>query len=164
VCGSWDFESGTTEGWTFDSDFGSNAVVGNLGTSSARKSTGSRSLTANVRTDGNSSTDGRSLLVLEMQLCPSGQGVNLSNQALRFDLYAETSTGSGFDSSDSPSYFYFANGNSTVLSGCDISFDSDTWYEASCALPASATVTDVSVLLRVFTEWQGTFYIDNIRF
>ena len=139
-------------------------MVGNLGTSTARKSTGSRSLTANVRTDGNSSSDGRSLFVLKMQLCPSGQAVNLSNRVLQFDVYAETSTGSGFDTSDSPSYFVFTNGGTTVLSGCDIYFNSDTWYQASCALPASTTITDVFINLRVFTVWEGTFYVDNVRF
>ena len=165
ACGSWDFESGTGEGWVVSNHQGTptdlpSAYSGLFTTRTTHITSGFRALAVGHDGDG---VD-RWLTEIKVRLCPSGQALNLDGRTLRMDVYAETANGTlPFTGNESPIYFLFWNGANTVSGTCDVQLSADSFQEVVCPFP-DLEVTDVSLLLRVFADWQGIWYIDNVRF
>jgi hypothetical protein len=160
TCGSWDFNSGMVENWRFgDRESASqHHWVGTLGTTFTN---GSPALSAEYNGAG-----ATGVIEFEVDLCPNGALLNLSNYILTYDYYFQTTGGSRFspDTSDANTS-YLANGNS-VITACQPGSDpaSDVWIEDRCAnLPAQ--MTNLTIVFRLGeTAWAGKVYIDNVKF
>jgi hypothetical protein len=159
TCGSWDFNSGTVENWRFgDWETDNHHWVGSLGTTITN---GSPALSAQY--DGAGSGG---VVEFQVDLCPNGALLNLSNYILTYDYYFQTTGGSRFsrDPSDRNTS-YLANGNS-VITACQPGTDpgSDEWITDTCAsLPAQ--MTNLAIVFRLGdTAWAGKVYIDNVKF
>jgi hypothetical protein len=160
TCGSWDFDSNTLEGWRFG-DFGSPSDhhwVGSLGT---MVTNGSPALHA--RYDGVQA--GAGYIEFEVDLCPNGAIVNLSNYVLTYDFYFLTTGGSRFSQSTTDSNDSFLASNSSVFLACQpfVEPGSDAWIRGTCSnLPAS--VTNLTIVFRLTQGWAGSVFLDNVRF
>jgi hypothetical protein len=159
ACGSWNFESATTEGWVRGNYSGAQDAYNGLFTTRTRGMPSSRALVLGHAGDGVDTLASE----IKIRLCPSGQALNLSGRTLTLDVYAETTGGTPFTTAHGHNYFLTFNGTTLVSGTCDFDMASDRLVTASCEFYDTA-ITDVSLLMRVFAPWQGTFYFDNIRF
>jgi hypothetical protein len=160
TCGNWDFNSSTVEGWRFG-DWGQPSDhhwVGSLGT---MVTNGSPALYA--RFDGTQSQGG--YVEFEVDLCPNGAILNLSDRVLTFDFYFLTSGGSRFSPDPMDATDSVLVSDRSVLTGCQpfVEPGSDEWLRGTCAnLPAS--MTNLTIVFRIRTGWAGSVFLDNVRF
>jgi hypothetical protein len=164
-CGTWDFESGTTEGWSvWDVDPANipTAADGALTTRTQEATSGSRSLAVHFNGNG---TD-RFAIYFKLRLCDSGQAIDMSNKVLTFDILAETDSGTlPFTSADGHNYFQLYNGTTSIIGIMDFDMASDDIFQRhKCQVyPDTAAITDIVFLFRVFKPWTGWVYIDNAK-
>jgi hypothetical protein len=171
VCGSWEFESGNTEGWVKGTQVpAASAIVGNPTTSSAKAYLSNTSLMINFDNAGGESVSQKSDAPIKVALCPGGQGIKLTSKptTVSFALYLEAASGVG-PATNNGGYFQVYNGSTPLYGGGDWSNDATgQWKEHSLALtddtvfPNSPTVTHVEINPRVFSAWKGKMYIDRI--
>jgi hypothetical protein len=160
TCGSWDFNSNTVEGWKLG-DYSSTDVRRWVGSLTTATTNGSPALKVGF----NSTSQGYGTADFEVDLCPNGAILNLSNYKLSYDFYFLTSGGTHFsqdtgDATDS----YLVNGNS-VITGCQPFAEpgSDMWITGTCSnLPSS--MTNLTIVFRLDVGWSGTIFIDNVKF
>jgi hypothetical protein len=158
TCGSWDFNSNTVEGWKFGDYSGTaeHAWVGSIGTATTN---GSPALTAKFDGVNQAGT----VAEFEVDLCPNGSILNLSNYVLSYDFYFLTTGGTRF-SPGGDAQSFLAN-NRTVITGCQPFADpgSDEWIHGECAnLPSS--LTNLTIVFRLSVQWAGSIFIDNVKF
>lgn len=151
-CGSWDFDSATTEGWRLNPE--STGHSGTLRTSTARKYTGSTSVAIGVRADTASQE-----VKLTVPLCLGGQATNLAPRPVSFMYYFERAAGSAPLLGDA--YVEFWNGAEYAFAGCDFPIEENVWAQGSCT---GITASEMGLTFRAFNPWTGTLYIDRIRF
>ncbi len=159
VCGFWSFEtsSSDTEGWVLDTAL-SDAATGVFGVSTQHPSHGTRSLAIGYNGNAtNISADAK------IELCPTGLADNLGNRDFSFDVYP-VSSGGPFSMNQSGGYMMWWNGPSTNQGNCDFTFSEGTKTSVTCTEVPTGQITAITIRLRVFVAWAGTFYIDNIRF
>jgi hypothetical protein len=161
ACGTWDFESGTTEGWSLVAE-PDTAADSELTTRTATFSTGTRSLAIHFNGNGSS----RAIIKLKLRLCESGQAINLQNKVLQLDIRSITDTGTGgYEWVNGPNYFSLYNGSTLVTSTGDFNMASDdVWQTGSNQISMDTPViTDIVFWFRVYEAWTGWVYIDNVR-
>lgn len=158
TCGSWDFNGSTLENWRYgDYRSSDHHWVGDLTTAVTN---GSAALTA--RYDGTAA--GYGAMEFEVDLCPNGSILNLTNYVLSYDYYFRTTGGTRFSLDPSDENDSFLVNDSSVLTGCQPFGDvgSDEWIHAECSnLPAS--VTNLTIIFRLGVGWAGSVYLDNVR-
>lgn len=172
ACGSWDFESETTEGFTIwneeqqDLTLAPSAFAGNFMTRTSFVTSGLRAMSADFDGDGSNEYG----IQFRVPLCGGGQAVDLRGRRMTIDVHARTATGATpFAWNDGVSYFLTYNGSTPVPSspGGDFNMASDEWVTATLEYPNGSdtmTATHVVFWFRVFSAWRGTVYIDNVRF
>lgn len=159
-CGSWSFESGTTEGWSVDESSDSyNAWNGDFATSTFQPSAGSRALAIGFEAMAASSNYVR----VRVPLCAGGQDLNLSGWVLTFMIRYVSASGFA-DPTDPYSYVEFIGADG--YSGCDFSPTIPGWSEVTCEVNEgmATEITELGLVLRELDEpWEGTIYLDEIR-
>jgi hypothetical protein len=155
TCSSWDFNTGTLEGWRVgDYDAASSALTTGVSTV---VNNGSPVLTASFAYQ-----EGQYTAAFAVDMCPNGAIINPSNYVLKYDVFFKTTGGSRFSPGGNASSF-LANGGAPLTS-CQPFFEpgSDEWLTGSCAnLPQ--TLTSLQIVFRL-SSWSGEIYLDNIRF
>jgi hypothetical protein len=171
ACASWDFESGTPEGFFVSSRWGGtnreipSAFTGLLEAHGEHATRGTLALAAGFEGDGADYW----ALDLRIKLCPASEPVRLYGHFLKFDVFAETGVASSdFTSYESANFITLFNDQVPMdpgVSFCDFSFDSDTPHEVSCEFfEKSHVATHIAILMRVERgAWRGRFHFDNIR-
>lgn len=157
TCSSWDFDSGTVEGWKVGSYYPADQHGMITGLSTV-VSNGSPVLTAKY-----DHAKGRAA-EFSVDLCPNAGLLDLSNYVFRYDLYLRTTAGSRFSRDEMAADTFLAN-KGTVLTACQpfLVPASDTWEAASRgSLPTS--ITNMTIIVRFSQAWAGDIYIDNPRF
>jgi hypothetical protein len=158
TCGSWDFNGNKLEEWTYgDYRSSDHHWVGELTTAVTN---GSAALTAKY--DGTAA--GYGIAEFEVDLCPNGSILNLTDYVLSYDYYFRTTGGSRFSQDPEDGNDSFLVNDSTVLTGCQPFDDigSDEWIHGDCAnLPAS--VTNLTIVFRLDVGWAGSIYLDNVK-
>jgi hypothetical protein len=174
-CASWDFESGTPEGWVVTNRWGGtnreipSAFSGLLQTQPNHATSGNLALALGFEGDG---VDYYAL-DLRIRLCPAAEPVQLHGQFLKFDVYAETGIGA------TPFDRYINSINFVTLynddgpeeeqpnrSFCDSGIFPDEPNKVSCMILDfdSLGVTKIGLLMRIDrAAWRGTIHLDNIR-
>jgi hypothetical protein len=164
-CGTWDFESGTTEGWSvWDSDPVNvpTAADSALTTRTQRVTSGNRSLAVHFNGNGTN----RFGIQFKLRVCESGQAVDLKRKLLTMDVMTETDSGTlPFTIADGHNYFLVYNGTTSLIGTGDFDMASDDIpivadLNIFSDVPA---LTDIVFWFRVFTPWRGWVYIDNVR-
>jgi hypothetical protein len=161
TCGSWDFNSGTVEGWRFGDYYSASDHhwVGALGTTITN---GSPALSAKF----DSTAAGSGTAEFEVDLCPNTAIINLSTYTLSFDFYFQTTTGTRFSQDAMDSNDLFLASNNSVFTGCQPFTEpgSDQWIHATCSsLPSSAT--NLTIIFRLNEAgWGGNVFLDNVKF
>lgn len=161
ACGSWDFESGTTEGWTITGPAppweATSALNGALTTSTTQVYSNTRSLAFEWQSTGGDST-GRYMVNLAVPLCPSG-AADLAGRTFTFHYYLASRSGTA---TSAPTFLQFWNGNTRTVGSCDTELVFDRWSTITCSHPDIAATTSIELVLRIFGTWRGTFYTDGI--
>jgi hypothetical protein len=158
TCSSWDFDSGTVEGWKIGNYYDA-AEHGMTTGLSTVVTNGSPALTAKY----DNRSGGGWAAEFSVDLCPNVANLNLSNYNFKFDVYLKTNAGSRFSAGTGAADTFVADGRSVILSCMPLNPASDVWLAASCAsLPTS--VTNMTVIFRFFQDWAGDIYVDNVRF
>jgi hypothetical protein len=159
VCSKWDFESNTVEGFAIDTST-TTGSDGRFLVSTKHATSGSRSLA--IGFVGSGSND---VVEVKLPLCPGGQGLDLTERTLSLDLYVETASGTMPYSSTANGNYVIVRGKSGgYFGGCD-SFTpkADEAFDWTCSAAGWPTDTaEIILIFRVFEEWSGTFYIDNV--
>jgi hypothetical protein len=171
TCASWDFESGTSEGWFIGNHLGGtnrsipSGFTGLFETRTAHATRGSWSLAVGFQGEGFDYW----LAELRIRLCQDSQPLDLSGLTLKFDVYAETAPGAQPFNYQSRNYVVLFNENQPpgyeqVFAACDWDGEPDEPMSVSCDIyNTSANATEMAIFMRVFEPWRGIYYFDNIR-
>ena len=169
TCGSWDFESGTTEGWTNSSNkYNPDASAGQFGVSSAQHSSGTQALFIG-HTNPGATPDAFSLT--RIQLCPLGS-VDLSSKILSVSVYADPAPGTSTadlnleNNCEMFLWTYPSGGGYLNPENGTQTLKMRTWtrMDASLGTGPSAVLTGLELQFRTYnTPWVGTVYFDDIR-
>lgn len=160
-CGTWNFESGTTEEWyIFDTTFPQN---GRFEANTEHPHAGNYSLAVDFDAD---TTLGSSQMDLRVFTCKEGNGFSAAGATISFWISFVTDPASPYElvGSDNASFLVIIDG----YSGCDFYPPVNTWHEVSCDVDFNSPPKDVfefSIIPRVVksgVHWQGTVYIDDI--
>jgi hypothetical protein len=168
-CGTWDFESATTEGWSVWDMAPTlpTAADSELTTRTLFSSSGARSLAVHFNGAGNSSGNEPYTIHFKLRLCESGQAIDMSNKVLTFDIRADTDDGTTGFSGSQEAYHYFQlyNGTTQVTGIMDFSMASEDGFQRhKCQIyPDTDPITDIVLFFRVFVPWRGWIYIDNAK-
>jgi hypothetical protein len=162
-CGSWGFESMTTEGITENIDpLNTSALDGSLTTSTAWSSSGTRSLA--IPFNGNGESAGRFMVQIKIPLCRTGSSAEVSAKQVSFVARAESASGvPPLMTIDNNNYLVFFNGTASVGSRGDFNLESGMNTPAAFTPDDVPATTDIVIMLRVFVPWRGTIYLDDIR-
>jgi hypothetical protein len=160
ACGTWGFESNTTEGWFNDSPTAANggASDGTFTTSSAHPFGSNYSLAIGFNGDGTNKLSVRA----RVHLCPNMQALNLSGRTLTAEIYLSRTTGTGLSVGREDAYFSFYNGSTMTFAGDDYDIlDNGQFITATASLQNG--ITDIELVFGIFQPWSGTIYVDNIQ-
>ena len=146
ACGSWSFESKTTENFTLDTK-STTSSDGVFKAMQRRASDGSYSLA--IGYDGTDASTG-DVVEFKIPLCPGGQGLNLADRVLRMDMYHETASGSQPYPNNRSGHYIRAFNGSDLVNGCDVYPNSDTPSVVECPNSTTTPITSFSVMLRIF--------------
>jgi hypothetical protein len=160
-CGSWTFESGTTEGWSVDTDpsfpvnGGDGNGVTNVTTTSNRVHDGSRALAVP------GSTGAGPIVSVAAPVCQAGASVNMAGFTMSAWVYL-----TGTDLSTYSFLFFDAWGpssqaSSPVLTGTKI-MSLNTWYQLTATFSSTVQADHVAIRLNPEMSWTGTMYIDSV--
>lgn len=154
ACGSWNFESGTTEGWSLTNDPNS------LGTS-LRAATapgtgaGARSLAVDV--DGTGRDYGH--VTIGLDFCGGAPATGLQG-AFHASLWFQPTDSNGAPAG--PAWTYLSNGSSGVGGGADYNTPANTWFQIQSDYANGANVSHVMVSVDGLGGHKGVLYFDNM--
>jgi hypothetical protein len=173
-CGSWNFESGTTEGWFLTATYGSAGAGGQFGVSTAVHKSGSYSLYI-----GNSNTAAGAGLsafsTFEVKLCSSGAAIDLSGKTLSMNIYTAPTTGSTlnltYDLEITVESYAADNTLITNGSGGDLYPESGSqflmpsqWTPISLTFGSAPSVAGLEMAFKTYNDaFVGTIYFDDIQ-
>jgi hypothetical protein len=160
ACGSWDFESQSTEGWELYDETLYTASGGPIEVSSDRAILNTQSLAVPIETTG-----GYGAVAVRVRFCDGGQAVNLDGKTIRARVHTEPGVAVAcYPDGGSEGFIELFNGSTKLIAGADFTIpcSGPSWY--SFQLPVSYTaVTELGFVFRVFSNWTGTFYLDDVR-
>ncbi|HVT07709.1 MAG TPA: hypothetical protein VHO67_09630, partial [Polyangia bacterium] len=118
-CGSWNFESGTNEGWSVATDFG-DATGGVFGVTTEQHATGKYSLKIGHNDPDAQGTFG-AYSTFQIQLCPSASAIDINNKTISVSIYTDpkpdaTASGTLTLNNDCEMYVWFKD-SSGALTG-----------------------------------------------
>lgn len=96
---------------------------------------------------------------LSVPLCLGGQATDVMTRLLSFMYYLERAPGS--DPLQGDAYIEFWNGAEYAFAGCDFQTEENVWAQATCL---GTTATELGLSFRALNDWEGTLYIDRVRF
>ncbi|HEY7371243.1 MAG TPA: hypothetical protein VIF57_03625 [Polyangia bacterium] len=169
VCGTWDFESDTSEGWTNNSaTWSKDGSDGMLVVSTERAFTGTHSLAITH----DNPTGAFAVSAIKIHLCPTGVPIDLSSKSLTFWFYLDPRIGGDLDGTNSEFEYQLssgANGFGYPYLDNGMPLPAGQWLmrSASLAPPATAgttSITDIEIMLDTSNKpWVGTVYFDDFR-
>jgi hypothetical protein len=172
---SWDFETGTAEGWAFDTTLpgSADAHVGTPTASTALPQSGARSLALGFSGVG---VSGAHMVFVKVPLCANASGLNLAGR--RFQAYVRLVTASGSAPLNNGQGHYVALfvGPTDHIPGGDFSVNPATgggdtpgsWYFVDTELSdgfgnPTTPITHIGFRFLTNGPWTGTVYLDAIR-
>lgn len=164
-CGSWNFESGTTEGWVigsnpYSNDLGDNGVVNVLATNSVVHGGSSHALAVPLNMDGTSIY----WAAVAVPLCQTN-GVNLAGFTLSFYVYfAGTAFMSPMGNGISADA-WGSTGESSTANHSLYQTATNTWVQIQLTFPTAITLSMDHLDIRFASgvSWVGTMYLDDIQ-
>jgi hypothetical protein len=160
-CGTWDFESGTSEGWMLDlATSGSFAASdGAITSSAARAVSGAHSLALGFSGDGQTKNDVR----IVVPLCAGGQSIDMSNKS--FHMYVALTRSSGTPLAAGFTSGSVQYGPPAQQGFIDYAFDNDSGQFLSIAgsFNAGYSSSYIEMYFDISVPWTGTIYIDDIE-
>ena len=174
ACGTWDFESGTTEGWINTSgDFGVDVSGGQFQATTAHALIGSHSLAVGHNDTPSVSAAGGGASTFSVHLCPSGVPVSLSGKSLNYYIYLAPTTSGAFNAQFNLEFYMVVKNGQNVLddvyldggyTGMVMPFPANQWLSGSSGPLTYTAVTDLEVVFQTYNQpWVGTVYFDDIR-
>jgi hypothetical protein len=165
-CGSWGFESGTTEGWVKDtnphwpiSGGGTNGVT-NLIATTTKVNDGSYALAVPIWIDNVNTT----LASVTVPICNMGSTISLGGFALSANIFL---SGPEIDPNAERSISFGGwNGSDMVRSpvATNMNVLVGTWMSLSTTTyGTSASADHINILFGPGVNWNGTMYIDNVQ-
>jgi hypothetical protein len=162
-CGSWSFESGTTEGWAKDTDpnfpingGGTNGATNFLPTTS-QKHDGSYSLAVPMLIDPPNATLGATAV----PLCTAGATVSVSGYTMTAWILVHSAAGNTLDPMSNILFSAWgqAGGDQEPVQFGNIV--TDTWLQLTFTFATSFPVDHIGIYMTT-SNWQGTLYIDSV--
>lgn len=163
TCGSWRFESGTTEGWVRDTrDAGGtrNGVL-NVLTTQSQVHSGDYALSVPLYVSSLADTG---YATVSIQLCEDGALQNVTGLTMSIDIYLE-----GSSAFSHYTYLFLEARGDNAFAGGPVSVGDgltlDTWhhFEATFGTGQGTAVNTLQVRLVPDVSFQGTIYLDNVR-
>jgi len=161
ACGSWNFESNTTEGWTLDTNNSSNnnAASGALYLATPPGTgAGAHSLAVNV--DGTNVVGGH--VTVRLDFCPGAAPATGIQGAFHASIWFKPTDGNGNPSG--PGYTYLSNGGAGVGGGADYNTPAGMWFQIQTDNAQGANVSHVDVSVDGLAGHKGVLYFDNMHF
>jgi hypothetical protein len=175
-CGSWDFDSGaagnfalgSVQGWYRATNIGSDGSKGQFGVSTAVHKSGGYSLFIG---NDNTTVDGLDAFSLfEIQLCPSGTPLDLSNKTITMNIYTDPTVGGTLNPAGDAELFVWVQGAAASGGGyldpqtSDGLLQARTWTQLRLASSSLGTgVTSIEIQFRTYNDaFKGTVYYDDI--
>jgi archaellin len=158
ACGSWDFETASSEGWALYDEAYHTASNGPIAPTNQLAVLNAQSLAIPFKTTGPNGGD----VAVKVRLCNGGQAVDLSNSVIFARVHTAPTT-TCYPTGAGEGFVEFYNGSTLLYAGADFTVNCDSgWYsfQAPVGYPA---VTEIGFVLRVFSQWEGTYYLDDIR-
>lgn len=158
ACGSWNFESSTTEGWSVNPTVVDNAATGSLRVEAppgGGAAYGTRSLALNV--DG---TTGKGNAQISVDFCAS-QATGVQGAFHVMVWFKPTDGGGGLGG---PGYTNLNDGYGNSVSGIDVNVPAGVWFDAPSRNVLGANVKHADVTIGGIEGRRGVLYFDNIRF
>jgi hypothetical protein len=161
-CGSWDFESGTAEGWTLDltTDGSFVASDGTIASSTGRASTATHSLALGFNGDGTS----KNVVRIMVPLCSGGQAIDLTNKTFSMRVSLARLSGTTIPAHGGFGSAYW--GPPMALTFIDFEFDDSGQFLSITGTfsPNGANAsTYIGLMFGIDVPWTGTIYIDDIE-
>lgn len=169
-CGSWNFDSGGTEGWTLSTDFTTDPTTP-FGVTTAQHSSGSYSFYI-----GNDNTAGQGMdafSVFSIQLCPSGAPLDLTGKTITMNVYTAPTVGGTLNPQFDAELFVWVKKGADIGNGGYL--DPQTgdgllpprkWTQLSLATTTGLGVgiTGIEIQFRTYNDaFKGTVYYDDIE-
>jgi hypothetical protein len=157
ACGSWNFESNTTEGWSVKTDNtnGNNAASGALYLATPPgPGAGVYSLALNV--DGTALSAG--LATISLDFCPGAAPATGIQGAFHVMVWFKPTDGNG--AVGGPGYTYLDNG----VAGPDINCPAGAWFDVPSNAVSGVSVKHVDVTIGGIEHHKGVLYFDNMHF
>ncbi|HVV17706.1 MAG TPA: hypothetical protein VHH90_10910 [Polyangia bacterium] len=174
-CGSWNFDTGasgnfdqgSTQGWFLTTGFGADGAKGQFGVSPTVHKSGGYSLY--IGNDNTTSGTG-AFSLFEIQLCPSGAALDLSNKTITMNIYTDPTIGGTLNPQFDAELFVWVQGAAASGGGYLDPQTSDgllpprTWTQLKLASPSLGTgVTSIEIQFRTYNDaFKGTVYYDDI--
>jgi hypothetical protein len=102
--------------------------------------------------------------VVDIELCPNGSVVDLSNVQISYDIYYMTTSGVPFSSGTVDTFFVVNDDIVVTDPACSPDVGPDQWntFALTCA-GVPAAVTHLQLVSRFRFPWVGTIFLDNFR-
>jgi hypothetical protein len=161
ACGTWKFESKTTEGWSIDTaSWGVNdaadKVKGLYLAAPPGAGAGSWSLAVDV--DG---SNGKSGTTIALQLCPASAPATGLDGKFHATVWWKPSDSNG--QLGGPGYTYLS-GPGVNVGGQDTSCPANAWFDVPSQNIGGVNVTHIGVSIGGIEGHKGTLYFDNMYF
>ena len=160
-CGTWDFESGTTEGWVIDTspnwpvDGGENNGATNVTSTQTHVHAGNHALAV-------AGLANAQVVSVAVPLCESGNTINMAGYTMSAWVYL-TGTELAFESF----MFFDAWGASDAASGPVLTgskiVEMNTWHRVEMTFSSAVQASHVAIRLNPELSWTGIVYIDEIQ-
>ena len=163
-CGSWSFESGTTEGWAKDTDpaapisGGAPNGASNFVATTSQKHDGNYALAVPMLVDRSTTYLGSTAV----PLCGNGSTIAIGGLTMSAWLMVHNGAGSTLASTD---FLWFSawgpsgSDHEPVLFG---NIPIDTWFQVSFTFNSATQADHVAIYLAPNENWSGTLYIDSV--
>ncbi|HEX3697262.1 MAG TPA: hypothetical protein VH374_17950 [Polyangia bacterium] len=175
-CGSWDFESGTLEGWRHEVPSNSECFVGSLDpNATAHAYTGTHSLAVRCNFPFNSNGFSTGILALQVPLCANNSSILLGGATFRFRILAVVNSGPplliGNDTDSLGLFFHATNSSNGSTDGIHLfNPDGNGWTTFEGHLPGDGNSFDAAgFYIQIGKDgptsgsWDATFYIDDVQ-
>ncbi|MEO8900735.1 MAG: hypothetical protein ABI488_03770 [Polyangiaceae bacterium] len=160
ACGSWNFESGGTEGWYVNTADANNVAKGNVYAATPPGAGGGAHSLA-LQIDGSGAAYGHA--TISLNFCPGSAEATGIQGALHVSVWFQPTDSNG--GPGGPGYTYLNDGNGGgSIGGEDTYVPANTWTDIPSYTVSGGSVAHADVTVDGLGGHKGTLYFDNIHF